>query len=145
VETPSASIALAANRDGNKLTVSAAVKSSKSQSIKLSLWLLEDDIYATQSGATASWMHTHHNVMRDALTGISSSDIAGIDFGFVSENSTLERVMSFDLFVANSWNIENCKLIAIISAPDSNYNNQYEVVNTAICEFGGSVGFDYKR
>ena len=145
VETPSASIALAANRDGNKLTVSAAVKSSKSQSIKLSLWLLEDDIYATQSSATASWMHTHHNVMRDALTGISSSDIAGIDFGFVSENSTLERVMSFDLFVANSWNINNCKLIAIISAPDSNYDNQYEVVNTAICEFGGSVGFDYKR
>ena len=53
--------------------------------------------------------------------------------------------MSFDLFVGSSWNINNCKLIAIISAPDSNYNNKYEVVNSAICEFGGSVGFDYKR
>ena len=145
VENPSASIALAANRDGNKLVVSAAVKSSKAQSIKISLWLLEDDIYATQSGATASWMHTHHNVMRDAITGISATDISGIDFGYVSANSTLERVMSFDLFVGSSWNINNCKLIAIISAPDSNYNNKYEVVNSAICEFGGSVGFDYKR
>ena len=145
VENPSASIALAANRDGDKLVVSAAVKSSKAQNIKISLWLLEDDIYSTQSGATASWMHTHHNVMRDAITGISTTDISGINFGYVTANSTLERVMEFDLFVGSSWNINNCKLIAIISAPDSNYDNEYEVVNTAICELGGSVGFDYKR
>ena len=140
-----ASVALATKRDGNKLVVNAAVKSSKSQHFKISLWLLEDDIYATQSGATATWMHTHHNVMRDAITGISSADIAGVDFGYVTEYTTYERVMNFDLFIGSSWNINNCKLIAIISAPNSKYNNKYEVVNTAICEIGGSVGFDYKK
>ena len=141
----SASIALATKRDGDKLVVNTAVKSSVSQNYKLSLWLLEDDIYATQSGATASWMHTHHNVMRDALTGISKSDIAGVDFGYVTANSTYERVMTFDLFVGSSWNINNCKLIAIISAPNSKYDGKYEVVTTTICELGGSVGFDYKK
>ena len=144
-ENVSASIALATKRDGNKLVVNAAIKSSKAQTFKLSLWLLEDDIYATQSGATASWMHTHHNVLRDALTGISTSDIAGIEYGYVAANTTYERVMEFDLFVGSSWNINNCKLIAIISAPDSDYNGKYEVVNTTICELNGSVGFDYKK
>ena len=144
-ESTVASIALATKRDGNKLIVNAGIKSAKSQSYKISLWLLEDDVYATQSGATASWMHTHHNVLRDAITGVSTSDIAGIDFGYVTANSTYERVMEFDLFVANSWNINNCKLIAIISAPNSEYDNKYEVVNTAICDFNSSIGFDYKK
>ena len=141
----SASVALATKRDGDKLIVNAAVKSSKDQNIKIALWLLEDDVYATQANATASWMHTHHNVMRDGISGISSTDIAGVDFGYVNANSTYERVMNFDLFIGSSWNINNCKLIAIISAPNSKYNGKYEVVNTAICEIGGSVGFDYKK
>ncbi len=144
-ENTTASIALSTKLDGNKLVVNAAVKSSKSQSIKLSLWLLEDDIYEKQSGYAASWMHTHHNVMRDALTGVSSSDISGIDFGYVSEYTTYERVLTYDLFVSNKWNINNCKLIAIISAPNSNYDGKYEVVNTAICDLNSSIGFDYKK
>lgn len=140
-----ASVALATKRDGNKLIVNTAVKSSKDQNIKIALWLLEDDVYATQSNASASWMHTHHNVMRDGITGLSSTDISGVDFGYVNAYTTYERVMNFDLFIGSSWNINNCKLIAIISAPSSKYDGKYEVVNTAICEIGGSVGFDYKK
>lgn len=148
-ENVSASVALSTKFETSgsekKLIVNAAIKSSKSQSYKLSLWLLEDDVYATQSGATASWMHTHHNVMRDAITGISKSDIAGIDFGYVKEYTTYERVLTYDLFVGEKWNINNCKLIAIISAPSDKYNGKYEVVTTTICDLNGSVGFDYKK
>ena len=136
---------MATKRDGNKLVVNAAVKSSKDQHLKIALWLIEDGVYATQSNATASWMHTHHNVMRDGITGISSTDIAGVEFGYVNAYTTYERVMNFDLFIGSSWNINNCKLIAIISAPSSKYDGKYEVVNTAICEIGGSIGFDYKK
>ena len=142
---PTASIALAAKIEGEKIVISASVKSSKTQNVKLSLWVLEDDIYATQSNATASWMHTHHNVLRDAPTKVSATDISGVDFGYIEANSTLSRVMEFDLFAANSWNKENFKVIAIISAPSEKYDNKYEVVNTAICEFGSSIGFDYKK
>ena len=144
-ENPSASVALAAKIVDEKIVVSASVKSSKTQNIKLSLWVLEDDIYATQSNATASWMHTHHNVLRDAPTKVSATDISGVDFGYVQANTTLSRVMEFDLFAASSWKKENFKVIAIISAPSEKYDNKYEVVNTAICDFGSAVGFDYKK
>ena len=144
-ENPSASVALAAEIVDEKIVISASVKSSKTQNVKLSLWVLEDDIYATQSNATASWMHTHHNVLRDAPTKVSATDISGVDFGYVQANTTLSRVMEFDLFAASSWKKENFKLIAIISAPSEKYDNKYEVVNTAICDFGSAVGFDYKK
>ena len=142
---PTASIALAAKIEDEKIVISASVKSSKTQNVKLSLWVLEDDIYATQSNATASWMHTHHNVLRDAPTKVSATDISGVDFGYIEANTTLSRVMEFDLFAASSWKKENFKVIAIISAPSEKYDNKYEVVNTAICEFGSSIGFDYKK
>ena len=144
-ENPTASIALAAKIEGEKIVISASVKSSKTQNVKLSLWVLEDDIYATQSNATASWMHTHHNVLRDAPTKVSATDISGVDFGYIEANTTLSRVMEFDLFAASSWKKENFKVIAIISAPSEKYDNKYEVVNTAICEMGSSIGFDYKK
>ena len=141
---PTASIALAAKIEGDKIVVSASVKSSKTQNVKLSLWVLEDDITATQSNATASWMHNHHSVLRDAPTKVSATDISGIDFGYIEANSTMSRVMEFDLFAASSWKKENFKVIAIISAPSEKYDNKYEVVNTAMCEMGSSIGFDYK-
>lgn len=144
-ENPTASIALAAKIEGDKIVISTSVKSSKTQNVKLSLWVLEDDIYATQSNATASWMHTHHNVLRDAPTKVSATDISGVDFGYIEANSTMSRVMEFDLFAASSWKKENFKVIAIISAPSEKYDNKYEVVNTAICEMGSSIGFDYKK
>ena len=143
-ENPAASIAYAAKIEGDKIVVSASLKSSVSQMYKLSLWVLEDDIYARQTAATAEWMHTHNSVMRDAPTGVSSTDISGIEFGYVEAGTTLSRILEFDLFAASSWVRENFKLIAIISAPSEKYDGKYEVVTTAMCEFGESVGFDYK-
>ena len=144
-ENPAASIAYAAKIVDDKIVVSASVKSSVAQNYKLSLWVLEDDIYAKQAAATAEWMHTHSNVMRDAPTGVSNTDISGIDFGYIEAGTTLSRIMEFDLFAATSWKKENFKLIAVLSAPSEKYNGKYEVVTTSICEFGSSVGFDYKK
>lgn len=143
-ENPAASIAYAAEIVGDKIVVSASVKSSVSQNYKLSLWVLENDIYAKQTAATAEWMHTHSSVMRDAPTGVSNSDISGIDFGYVEAGTTLSRIFEFDLFCANHWKKENFSLIAVLSAPSEEYNGKYEVVTTSMCDFGSSVGFDYK-
>lgn len=144
-ENPAASIAYAAKIVDDKIVVSASVKSSVSQQYKLSLWVLENDIYAKQTAATAEWMNTHSSVMRDAPTGVSNSDISGIDFGYVEAGTTLSRIFEFDLFCANHWNRENFSLIAILSTPSEKYNGKYEVVTTSMCEFGSEVGFDYKR
>lgn len=144
-ENPTASIAYAAEIVDDKIVVSASVKSSVAQNYKLSLWVLEDDIYAKQTNASAEWMHTHSSVMRDAPTGVSNTDISGIDFGYIEAGAMLSRILEFDLFCATSWKKENFKLIAVLSAPSEQYGGKYEVVTTAICEFGSSVGFDYKR
>ncbi|MBO7286032.1 MAG: Omp28-related outer membrane protein [Alistipes sp.] len=144
-ENPAASIAYAAKIEGDKIVVSASVKSSVSQQYKLSLWVLENDIYAKQTAATAEWMNTHSSVMRDAPTGVTNSDISGIDFGYVEAGTTLSRIFEFDLFSANHWNSDNFSLIAILSAPNEKYNGKYEVVTTSMCDFGSEVGFDYKR
>jgi hypothetical protein len=57
----------------------------------------------------------------------------------------MSRVLEFDLFAANTWKKENFSLIAILSAANEDYNGKYEVVTTAMCDFGSSVGFDYKK
>ncbi len=145
VENPAASIAYAAKIEDDKIVVSVSVKSSVSQNYKLSLWVLENNINATQTAATASWMHIHNSVMRDAPTGVSNSDISGIDFGYVEAGTTMSRILEFDLFAANTWKKENFSLIAILSAANEDYNGKYEVVTTAMCDFGSSVGFDYKK
>ena len=142
---PAASIAYAAKIEGDKIVVSASVKSSVSQQYKLSLWVLENDIYARQTAATADWMNTHSSVMRDAPTGVTNTDIAGIDFGYVEAGTTLSRILEFDLFCASAWKRENLSLIAILSAPSEQYGGKYEVVTTQMCEFGAEAGFDYKK
>ncbi len=144
-ENPAASIAYAAKIEGDKIVVSASVKSSVSQNYKLSLWVLENDIYAKQTAATADWMNTHSSVMRDAPTGVTNTDIAGIDFGYVEAGTTLSRILEFDLFCASAWKRENLSLIAILSAPSEQYGGKYEVVTTQMCAFGAEAGFDYKK
>lgn len=141
---PSASVALAVDIKDNQLVASVAVKSSKEQNIKLSLWVLEDGITAAQYGATEEWMNHHHNVLRECPTGISNSDISGVELGDVKANGVLRAVVDYELNPASSWVVDNYKVIAIISAPSSKYDNKYEVLNTAICEVGSFIGFDYK-
>lgn len=141
---PTAALSMAATIVDGKVVVNAEVKSSIEQNIHLAIWVLEDDIYAKQSGGTAEWMNNHHSVLRDCLTGASKSDISGIDFGYVGANSSLNRIYEFDLFKAEKWNSDNFKIFAVISAPNKEFDNRYEVINTVMCEIDGSVEYDYK-
>ena len=143
-ETPSASVALATTIKDGKYVVNVEVKSAQAQNIHLALWVLEDDIYAKQSGGYEEWMNNHHSVLRDCLTGASKSDISGIDFGYIQANTSMSRVYQFDLFEATSWKSENFKLIAVISSPNEEFDNRYEVIDTAMCEINGTAAHDYK-
>jgi len=143
-ENPSASVALAANIKDGKYVINVEVKSAKAQNIHIALWVLEDDIYAKQSGGYEEWMNNHHSVLRDCLTGVSQNDISGIDFGYIQANTTMSRVYQYDLFEAASWNSDNFKIIAVISSPNEEFDNSYEVIDTAICEIGGTAAHDYK-
>ena len=144
VENPTASVALAATINEGKYVVNVEVKSAVAQNIHIALWALEDDIYAKQSGGSAEWMNNHHSVLRDALTGVSKSDISGIDFGYMQANTTKSKVLEFELFEATAWNSDNFKLIAIISSPNEEFDNRYEVINSAMCEIDSAKAHEYK-
>lgn len=144
-ENPSASVALAATIKDDKYVINVEVKSAEAQNIHIALWALEDDIYAEQSGGYYEWMDTHHSVLRDCLTGASKNDISGIDFGYVQANSTMSRVYQLDMFKATAWNSDNFKLIAVISAPNEEFDNRYEVIDTAMCEIDGTAAHEYKK
>lgn len=144
VENPTASVALAATINEGKYVVNVEVKSAVAQNIHIALWALEDDIYAKQSGGSAEWMNNHHSVLRDALTGVSKSDISGIDFGYMQANTAKSKVLEFELFEATAWNSDNFKLIAIISSPNEEFDNRYEVINSAMCEIDSAKAHEYK-
>ena len=144
VENPTASVALAATINEGKYVVNVEVKSAVAQNIHIALWALEDGIYAKQSGGSAEWMNNHHSVLRDALTGVSKSDISGIDFGYMQANTAKSKVLEFELFEATAWNSDNFKLIAIISSPNEEFDNRYEVINSAMCEIDSAKAHEYK-
>lgn len=145
VENPSASVAIATTIHNDKLVVNIEVKSAIAQNIHLAIWVLEDDIYAQQSGGYEEWMNTHHSVLRDCPTGISKSDLSGIDFGYIQENSTKSKIYEFDLVKNSGWNSDNFKIIAVISSANEEFDNRYEVIDTSMCEIGGSAAHEYKN
>lgn len=142
-ESTDAAVAVAAKLDGDKIMVSASLKSKEARSYKFNILLLEDDIYGKQNGAWESWMSTHNNAIRASYATISQSDISGTEWGYVAAESTSNKV--FEMPITDSRIVKsNCKVLVVITAKDSNYNDKYEVVNTTMCGLGQSKPFEYR-
>jgi hypothetical protein len=99
---------------------------------------LEDGIYDKQSSATAEWMNTHNNAIRQAAT---TSPITGYELGAIEAGRTATQILSLNI-VRDDWNRDNMKVMIIVSKKGS--NNQYDVANVAICPINGVVTYDYK-
>lgn len=134
-----AGVALGAEVVGEKVLVSVSLKSAVAANYHLALWVLEDDVYGYQSGASESWMHYHNNCFRAWLGEGSRSDISGVNWGEVAEKSISHKV--YEIPVENDWVKDNLKVLAIISRPTT--SGKYEVVNTTVCKVGDSASFNY--
>lgn len=142
-ESTDAAVAVAAKLDGDKIVVSASLKSKVARLYKVNILLLEDDIYCKQYGAWETWMSTHNNAIRASYATISQNDISGAEWGYVAAESTSHKV--FELPIENTnWVKSNCKVLVIIAAQDANYGNKYEVVNTTMCDLNESKPFEYR-
>lgn len=142
-ESTDAAVAVAAKLDGDKIVVSASLKSKVARLYKVNILLLEDDIYSKQYNAWETWMSTHNNAIRASYATISQSDISGAEWGYVAAESTSHKV--FELPIENTnWVKSNCKVLVIIAAQDANYGNKYEVVNTTMCDLNESKPFEYR-
>jgi thiol-disulfide isomerase/thioredoxin len=141
-ERQSAAVAVATKIDGDKIVVSASLKSKEARHYKFNIFLLEDNIYGSQSNAYESWMNIHNNAIRDSYSVLSNSDITGSDWGYISAESTSSKV--FEMAIPSTViRRSELKVLVVIAAQDSQYNNKYEVVNTTMCKLGASVPFEY--
>lgn len=142
-ESQDAAVALTTRLDGDKIVISASLKSKEARRYKFNILLLEDDIYGQQYGATYSWMNYHNNAIRASYATISKEDITGDEWGYVNAKSTQHKVFEFPIEDSRCVK-SNCKILVIISALDASYGNKYEVVNTTMCELNSSTPFEYR-
>lgn len=138
-EIADAAICASAALVGDDIYVNVGIKSRVDQKYRVAVWLLEDNIRSTQSGATASWQHTHDNCLR-AMGGASKNEaIYGRSIGKVGARESYDFIASIDS-VLPAWKIENCKIMVIAVSASGNY----ELVNCTVCPVGGSVTYEYK-
>ena len=137
-EGADAGIAAAATLASTSVIVNTEVKAAVANDYRITAWLLEDGIYAKQTNATAEWMNTHDNAIRQRVT---SDDISGVDLGTIAAGETASTALTLKI-VGNKWVRENLKVMVIVSA--KNEKGKFEVVNVAICPMNDVVAYDYK-
>ena len=140
----SAAVRVAANLGGSEVLVEAMVKSGVTQPYRISCWLLEDNIYGAQLGATESWHNYHNHCLRD-MTGVveSTMDITGDDLGTIEEGQTAEFKISMP--IASNYNKEELSVLVIVSAPNAQFDNKFEVVNTILCPINTVKAIEYNE
>ena len=139
-ESADAGIAASASFASTSVVVNAEVKAAVENEYRINAWLLEDGIYAPQTGANGNeWMNTHNNAIRQAAI---TEPMTGFDLGTIAVGETSSSVMKLNI-KRGDWVRENMKIMLIVSAKDD--KGKYKVENVAICPIGGSVTYDYKK
>ncbi len=134
-----AGISAAVKKSGDKLSVNVGVKAAKTNTYRIAVWLLEDGIEARQAGPAADWMHIHENVLRTMAGASLNLQIYGEKMGVVNEGQTAEK--AFTLNLEDEWKAENCKVLILVNADDS--NGKFDLANSAVCKIGGSIEYEY--
>lgn len=133
-------IAAAAKISGDDILVNVEVKAAVENSYRVAVWLLEDDIYSFQYGMTESWQNHHDNALRYAAGRSSQLSFAGEKLGTLASGEKTGKM--FVIPIEDNWVIENCEVLVLVTAADSNGN--YDVANCTLCKIGQSVTYDYK-
>lgn len=130
-------ISASANMGSTMITIRAGVKANITGDYRITAWLLEDNIYAQQSGTDDESYYIHNNVVRNIA---STEHITGFGLGTLETGETAIHDITLDIS-DTEWNKENLKILVI--ATGLNDLGYYEVVNIAMCPVNGSVGYEY--
>lgn len=133
-------VSAATSLSGDDILVNVEIKAAKANRYRVAAWLLEDGIYSLQSGMSESWHNTHDNAIRYAAGKSSQLSFVGDKLGEVAAGEKAGKV--FVLPVEDSWVVDNCEVLILVTAADENGN--YDVVNCALCQIGETVTYDYK-
>lgn len=114
-----AGIAASASLSGNRIIVRTAVKAAVTGQYRVNVWLVEDGIYAKQSGDTSLLegydFNTHNNVIR--LSG-SERVVKGNSLGEIVAGNIAEQV--FVMTLDSEWKKENMRAVVYVNSVDGN-------------------------
>ncbi len=124
---------------GDRVYTNVGVKVAEGNTYRIATYLLEDNIHGTQAAATAQWQHTHHNCLRE-MAGADDDEKL---FGVLQPAAKGGEVMNYisGMTVQSGWKVENCKVLVLVCANDGEDN--WELVNCAVCPMNGTVAYDY--
>lgn len=107
------------------VNISGTFHGDFTQDLRLGLYIMEDGLEGSQSGATGTYTHNH--VMRDAISGTFGDDV----FTSTSTDDTFSEDYTYT--VDGAWDENECTLIAWVSKWDSDVNNR-EILQAATAE-----------
>ncbi len=134
-------IAAATSLIGSKIYANIELKAAVEGQYRVGMWILEDNIFANQSGATSSWQNTHHNCLREMAGENKVERIYGHLVSDMESGETLNYAISTE--VDPEWKIANCKVLILVTA--ANQAGEWELVNSTLCPMNGSVDYKYNE
>ena len=138
---------VATNNSKSVIAVRAAVKVGKTGAYRINAWLVEDKLPAYQSSYWSEFSNGMSSVLIDhdfVLRGASCvSPIQGELLGGKSsceQGETIEYYYEFDADDADFVDVDNCKVVVLVSAASG---KNFYVNNVIECPVGKSVPFAY--
>lgn len=138
-ESASAGIAMGVEAAEGEIFANVEFKFGKAGEYRIGAWLLEDDVYATQTGATEEWHHIHNNAIRAMHSTNAIERLYGTKLDKAAAGSKVSHLFRFTL--DKDWEAENCKVFVYVTEASG---DSYDIVNCAVCPVGETMEYEYK-
>lgn len=138
-ESASVGIAMGVEAADGEIFANVEFKFGKTGEYRIGAWLLEDDVYATQTGATEEWHHIHNNAIRAMHSTNAIERLYGTKLDKTDAGSKVSHLFRFT--VDKDWEAENCKVFVFVTEA---VGDSYDIVNCAVCPAGETTGYEYK-
>ena len=141
-----AGVAANSKVDGNKLYVRVNVKAATpdAQEFRVAVWILEDGIYAKQSGDIPDDSYNTHNNCVRAILGNTTKDNY---FGVTTEPSRIAAGeigdVTFSIDLKDDWIKSNLKYLVAVSSKGP--GETYTVCNAGVAKIGESIAYNYSK
>lgn len=136
-ESAAAGIAVNAAVQGDYLIVNVGVKAAKEGDYGVTVWILQDNIYGQQSGASQNWHNYHNDCIRDVLPN-DVDPFVGAYLGKVTAGEVKERMLTT---MAPTDKLEDYHMVVTVTRKEG---KSWYICNAIDCPITGLTNFDYK-
>ena len=151
-------IAVNAKLRNDKVVAKVTVKAKLAASYRVGAFLVEDDVTAKYTYATADWMNTSNNVIRyvdaqykNSFYGVPVADIAAGETADTMISWILDDIWTYgtekgEINGGVAWaerNNEKLHMVVFVSMSDNTGN--YQIVNSIDCPINGQTPFEYAK